>query len=116
MSVRSQPEKIHIEQRPSRIEARRTVEGFELAFVSGRGRFRGDTFGRNRMDVGGQDRRARQKCFPHHAVVTQRVIVRYESLVAPEPMRSRPGECTAISRFGQMFIELLWGRTAREAN
>ena len=54
MSVRSQPEKIHIEQRPSRIEARRAVEGFELAFVSGRGRFRVDTFGRNRMDVGGQ--------------------------------------------------------------
>ena len=51
MSVRSQPEKIHIEQRPSRIQMFRAVEGFELAFVSGRGRFRADAFGRNQMDV-----------------------------------------------------------------
>ena len=41
MPIRPQPQKIHVEERPSRVEALRAVEGFELALISGRRFIRG---------------------------------------------------------------------------
>ena len=45
MAIRPQPKKIHVEERPSRVETLRAVEGFELALIGGRRRFRAEPFG-----------------------------------------------------------------------
>src|SRR5579864_74361 len=104
MAIRPEPQKSHVEQRPCRVQALRAVEGFEFALISGRRLIWSDPFGWNRMDVGGGDRRMRQQRLAHHAIIAQRVIVRYEAFVTPEPMRARPRKMIAIGRFSQELI------------
>ena len=88
----TEAQKCHIEETAWRVEPILAIESFQLGVVGSGGRVGRDAFGRNGMDVGGGDRRPRQQRLAHHAVVAERVVVRHEALVAPEPVRSRPGE------------------------
>src|SRR3954454_24174166 len=68
------------------------------------------------MDIAGGHGRARQQRRVYHAVVAVGMIVRNETLVAPEPVHARPRKPRSNVWLSELFIEPLRRRTARTAD
>src|SRR2546423_9150753 len=92
MPVRTQAKKVNVQQWAVGRECIGAVETPKLAFVCGRRLIGRRLLRLNRVDVFAWYTGARKKTVPRQAEIAARMIVRHETLVAPEPVHALPGK------------------------
>src|SRR6202140_1248859 len=91
MAIGTQAEQRHIEERPVRIEGRRTIGLLQCAFVAASRAF-GGAVGRYGMNVLSRHRRFGEHRFAGHPKIAFGMIVWDETLVSPIPRHPLPRE------------------------
>ena len=116
MPILSDSKQRYVEKLPIGYDDRSAVVALECRLVSGGSLLRREALCRNRMDlvVGNGD--SRKEGIARHPVIAVAVVVRYEPLVTPEPMRATPWKARSNLRRGEAFIESLRCRSSREAH